>query len=52
MNIREKLLDIATYSQELGLDLKRQEDKFKWFLVSILFARRISAQYGKFSCFS
>jgi len=47
MNVREKLLEIATYSQELGLDLKREEDRFKWFLASVLLAKRISSQIAK-----
>jgi endonuclease III-like uncharacterized protein len=47
MNLREKVQGIATYSQELGLDLKREEDRFRWFLASILFARRISSQIAK-----
>ncbi len=47
MNIKEKLSRVATYSQELGLDLTKEEDRFKWFLASILFARRISSQIAK-----
>ena len=47
MNIRKKLLGVATYSQELGLDLEREEDRFKWFLASVLFAKRISSQIAK-----
>ena len=47
MNIRKKLLGVATYSQELGLDLERKEDRFKWFLASVLFAKRISSQIAK-----
>jgi len=38
---------IKTYSQELGLDLKRPEDRFKWFLASMLFAKRISSEIAK-----
>ncbi len=47
MNIKEKILKVATYSQELGLDLRREEDRFKWFLASVLFAKRISSQIAK-----
>ena len=43
----EKVLRLITYSQELGLDLKTEEDRFKWFLVSILFAKRISSEVAK-----
>lgn len=47
MNIKEKLSQVATYSQELGLDLTKEGDRFKWFLASILFAKRISSQIAK-----
>lgn len=42
--LKEKLLGLTTYSQELGLDVRRDEDRFKWFLASILFAKRIPAK--------
>ena len=41
--LKEKLLGLTTYSQELRLDVRQAEDRFKWFLASILFAKRISA---------
>ena len=47
MNIKEKLSQVPTYSQELGLDLSEEGDRFKWFLASILFAKRISSQIAK-----
>ncbi len=48
MTIKEKLeRDFETYPQELGLDLHKEEDQFKWFLASILFAARISAKIAK-----
>jgi len=47
MNARDKISGIASYSQELGIDLNREEDRFKWFLASILFAKRISSQIAK-----
>jgi endonuclease III len=47
MDIKEKLSQVPSYSQELGLDLTREEDRFKWFLASILFAKRISSQTAK-----
>jgi endonuclease III len=47
MDIKEKLSQVATYSQELGLDLTKENDRFKWFLASILFAKRISSQIAK-----
>ena len=46
-DIREKVLRLRTYSQELRLDLRREEDRFKWFLASILFAKRISSEVAK-----
>lgn len=38
---------ILTYPMELGLDLRKAEDRFKWFIASILFARRISSSIAK-----
>ncbi|MBS7638163.1 hypothetical protein KEJ49_04660 [Candidatus Bathyarchaeota archaeon] len=32
------------YADELGLDLSKPEDRFRWFLASMLFAKRISAE--------
>ncbi len=45
--IKQRLSSLLTYSQELGLDLKREEDKFKWFLASILFSKRISSNIAE-----
>ena len=47
MNIEATLSGIQSYSKELGLDLTRPEDRFKWFLASVLFAKRISAEIAK-----
>jgi len=47
LNVEEELSQLSTYSEELELDLTRPEDRFKWFLVSILFAKRISAETAK-----
>lgn len=47
MKIKEKLLSLATYSQELGVNLERPEDRFKWFLASVLFSKRISSEIAK-----
>ena len=46
-NVIGKLSRLMTYSQELGLDLKMEEDRFKWFLASVLFAKRISSEVAK-----
>ena len=42
-----RLRGIQTYSEELGLDLRRPRDRFKWFLASMLFAKRISSTAAK-----
>jgi len=47
MKIKERLFLLTTYSKELGLDLKKPEDRFKWFLASILFSKRISSDIAK-----
>jgi len=46
-DVIEKVLRLITYSQELDLDLKTEEDRFKWFLASLLFAKRISSEVAK-----
>jgi hypothetical protein len=38
---------LQSYSDELDLDLTKPEDRFKWFLASVLFAKRISAETAK-----
>ncbi len=47
MSVDAVLSKLQTYSEELGLDLTKSEDRFKWFLASILFAKRISAEVAK-----
>ena len=47
MNVKQALSTLQSYSEELGLDLSKAEDRFKWFLASILFAKRISAETAK-----
>jgi len=48
VNSRIRILKkVKTYSEELNLDLRKPEDRFKWFLASILFAKRISAEIAK-----
>jgi len=47
LDIKKILSRIPKFSEELGLDLRRPEDRFKWFLASILFAKRISAEIAK-----
>ncbi|MBS7611711.1 hypothetical protein KEJ27_05830 [Candidatus Bathyarchaeota archaeon] len=47
MRVEDAISRLKGYSEELGLDLTRPEDRFKWFLASILFAKRISADIAK-----
>ncbi len=47
MSVKEGLTTLQSYSNELNLDLSKAEDRFKWFLASVLFAKRISAQTAK-----
>jgi endonuclease III len=47
MNVKRALSKLKSYSGELGLDLSKPEDRFKWFLAAILFAKRISSQTAK-----
>ena len=47
MTVRKKLSRLAGYSQELGLDLKKEEHRFRWFLASILLAGGVPSQIAK-----
>ena len=47
MSLEEALRGIPTYAEELGLNLRKAEDRFKWLLASMLFAKRISAEIAK-----
>ena len=47
MNVKRALSKLQRYSGELELDLSKSEDRFKWFLAAILFAKRISAETAK-----
>jgi endonuclease III len=47
MSVKEGLSTLQSYSNELNLDLSKAEDRFKWFLASVLFAKRIAAQTAK-----
>jgi len=47
LSVKAALSKMQSYSKELGLNLTRPEDRFKWFLASILFAKRISAEIAK-----
>jgi len=42
--LEEVLSRIPSYSQELGLDLRAKPDRFKWFIASMLYAKRISSK--------
>lgn len=41
------LSKVEGYGKELGLDLSKPIDRFKWILASILFAKRISTGIAK-----
>jgi len=45
--VMEKLLRLNTYAEELGINLDTEEGRFKWFLASILFAKRISSEIAR-----
>lgn len=47
MGVELELSKLQSYSEELGLDLSRPKDRFKWFLASLLFAKRISTEIAK-----
>jgi endonuclease III len=47
MSVKRALSKLQSYSGELSLDLTKPEDRFKWFLASVLFAKRISAETAK-----
>jgi endonuclease III len=47
MSLKLNLSKLHSYSDELDLDLTKPEDRFKWFLVCVLFAKRISAETAK-----
>jgi endonuclease III len=42
--LEEALSRIPSYSRELGLDLRVKSDRFKWFIASMLYAKRISSK--------
>lgn len=46
-SLDRRLDGLESYSEELGLSLKKSEDRFKWFLASFLFGKRISAEIAK-----
>lgn len=47
LNLKEALSKLPSYSSELKLDLSKAGDRFKWFLASVFFAKRISAETAK-----
>ncbi len=46
-DLRKILEGIPNFSTELGLDLNDDKDRLRWFLASLLFAKRISADIAK-----
>lgn len=47
MGVEESLRGLQSFSEELGIDVRTPEGRFKWFLASLLFAKRISAEIAK-----
>ena len=47
LTVEDALSKLKNYSKKIGFDLSLPEDRFKWFLASILFAKRISAEIAK-----
>jgi endonuclease III len=47
LSVKNQLQKLQSYAEELGLNLTKPEDRFKWFLASIFFAKRISADIAK-----
>jgi len=45
--LERRLSHIPPYSEELGLDLRNPDHRFRWFLASMLFAKRISCETAK-----
>lgn len=46
-DVKEKLTAVSTYPEDLGLDLGKPEDRFKWFLAAVLLSKRISAEIAQ-----
>jgi endonuclease III len=47
LSLKDILKKIPKFSTELGLNLNDSKDRFKWFLASMLFAKRISVNIAK-----
>ncbi|OYT61147.1 MAG: hypothetical protein B6U69_04205 [Thermofilum sp. ex4484_15] len=47
MGVKEELLKVGRFPEQLGLDLNSPSDRFKWFLASMLFAKRISSDIAE-----
>jgi len=47
LSVDANLSKLQSYSEELDLDLTKSKERFKWFLASLLFAKRISAEIAK-----
>jgi len=47
MTVQKKLSQLPSYSEELGLDLTSEQQRFRWFLASILFVGGTSPEIAK-----
>ncbi len=45
--LRKFVKGLPSYSEELGLDLSEPQNRFKWFLASFLFSKRISSSIAE-----
>lgn len=47
MTIQDKLSQLPSHARELGLDLRSEEHRFRWFLASVLFTGGVSTDIAK-----
>jgi endonuclease III len=45
--LRQRLSSLPIYSQGLGIDLQREDHRFRWLLASILYSKRISSKIAE-----
>lgn len=45
--LQQRLSSLPIYSQQLGIDLQREDHRFRWLLASILYSKRISSKIAE-----
>ncbi|MEM3727444.1 MAG: hypothetical protein QXG49_03565, partial [Candidatus Bathyarchaeia archaeon] len=45
--LKKAFLNFPSYPEKFGLELTKPKDRFKWFLASMLFAKRISSKIAE-----